>query len=261
MLTPKESSAPNGAVTGNVLLKPVERRSFLRYAGVTACATGLLLVGCNNDDDDVAAQNAVNVGTGDVGVLNYAFALEQLEAAFYAAVRAGGYYMSLSATSAEKQIFDDLALHEKIHADFFRAAIPANGGTLIRDLEPDFSSINFGDRASVLTAAQAFEDLGVAAYNGAGRLLTNPVFLGLAGKIVSVEARHAGLIRDLRQYNSFVASDVVDVYTPTSTNSAANVLAAGNGTGLERSKTPSEVANTANNFLREGSKLNVSGLS
>ncbi|MFD3003972.1 ferritin-like domain-containing protein, partial [Pontibacter toksunensis] len=35
------------------------------------------------------------------------------------------------------------------------------------------------------------------AYNGAGPLLTNPDFLVVAGKIVSVEARHAEAIYDL----------------------------------------------------------------
>jgi hypothetical protein len=39
--------------------------------------------------------------------------------------------------------------------------------------------------------------LGVSAYNGAGQLLTDPQNLLLAGKIVSVEARHAAAIRDL----------------------------------------------------------------
>jgi hypothetical protein len=39
----------------------------------------------------------------------------------------------------------------------------------------------------------------------------------------------------------------------------ADVVAIGS-TGLEISKTPAEVAAAANNFLKDGSKLNVSGL-
>lgn len=257
MATQNHLPAAEDAGLGSQLLQPVNRRSFLRYTGVAAAATGLILAGCNDDDDPSTDNTMVNVGTGDVGILNYAFALEQLEAAFYTQLRSGTYYMGLAATSAEKQILDDLALHEKIHADFFRVAIPANGGTLIKDLEPDFSSINFGDRNSVLTAAQSFEDLGVAAYNGAGRFIMNPVFLSLAGKIVSVEARHAGLIRDLLSYNRFVDNDVVDVFTSTSATSGPGV---GNGTGMERSKAPSEVVATANTFLKAGSKLDVSGI-
>jgi hypothetical protein len=57
--------------------------------------------------------------------------------------------------------------------------------------------VNFGDRTSVLQTARTFEDLGVGAYNGAGRYLKSAVFLTLAGKIVSVEARHASAIRDV----------------------------------------------------------------
>ena len=185
----------------------------------------------------------VNVGTGDAGVLNYAYALEQLEAAFYAAVTAGPYYAGLSASSAERLVLNDLRDHELIHREFFKAAISAAGFTPIKDLTPDFSAINFADRTSVLNAAKAFEDLGVAAYNGVGRFITSPAYLVLAGKIVSVEARHAALIRDLISYNTFVGPDVIS-----------------STTGLELAKRPSDVVLNVNIFLAPGSKLDVSGI-
>lgn len=247
MATPKHSSGQDEAGFANKLLQPLERRSFLRYAGVTACATGLLLAGCDNDDDDMggnANNMMVNVGTGDVGVLNYAYALEQLEAAFYTQLRTGSYYTGLAANSAERQILDDLYYHEVIHREFFKAAISANNATPIKNLEPEFGSVNFNDRTSVLATAKTFEDLGVAAYNGAGKYFTNPAFLVLAGKIVSVEARHAALIRDLVAEASFVDADVVRI----------------NENGLEISKEPSVVVTAANNFLKAGSKLDVSGI-
>ena len=37
----------------------------------------------------------------------------------------------------------------------------------------------------------------MSAYNGAGQYIRNATYLGLAGKIVSVEARHASAIRDI----------------------------------------------------------------
>ena len=228
------------------------RRSFLRYSGATMAVGGLLLAGC---DDDNESDNLLDVGSGDTGILNYAYALEQLEAAFYTAVKGGTYYTGLAANSAEKQIIDDITAHEQVHANFLRTAL---GTGAIKVLEADFSAINFNDRASVLQNAQTFEDLGVAAYNGAGRFITEAVNLALAGKIVSVEARHAALIRDIRSYNTFVDADVVTLFVPTGNASSPGV---GEGTGQEKSKRPQEVLNTANQFLKEGSKLSARSFS
>lgn len=224
------------------LLVPIKRRSFFMYAGATAGATALLLSGCDDDDDDNTQPNLVSVGSGDVGVLNYAYALEQLEAAFYQMVVTGTAFNSFSA--AEKSILQDIRDHELAHRDFFKTAITGAGATPLKPLEPDFSAINMNDKAAILGAAKTFEDLGVAAYNGAGKFLTSPIYLGLAGKIVSVEARHAAIIRDLISEGSFVDNDVVDIMT----------------TGLERSKEPSEVATAANTYLKAGSKIDVSGI-
>jgi hypothetical protein len=230
---------------GEVMV-PLKRRAFLRYTGAGAALTGLVLTGCTDDRlNDIFKEvdrnsGVVNVGSGDVGILNYAYALEQLEAAFYAKVLKEYYY--LNASQAERIIIKDLADHERIHAEFLKAAIKAAGGRPIKDLMPDFSSVDFNSRASVLGTAKAFEDLGVSAYNGAGKLISNPAYLTIAGKIVSVEARHAALIRDLLQNGTFVGTDVVDM------------------NGLEKSKTPAQVAAIANTFLKEGSKIDVSSL-
>jgi hypothetical protein len=223
------------------LYTPIKRRSFFMYAGATAGATALVLAGCKKDDNN--NPGLVNVGSGDVGVLNYAYALEQLEADFYTQVRQGSYYTS-TATTAEKQILDDLYYHEVIHRDFFKAAITAAGATPIKALTTVYPSGTFSSKATVLATAKAFEDLGVAAYNGAGQYITTPQYLYIAGKIVSIEARHAAIIRDLVSEGSFVGSDIVDI----------------SGNSLEMSKLPSVVVATANMFLADGSKLDVSGL-
>lgn len=230
------------------------RRSFLKYAGATAGTAALVLAGCKGSDDpDVTPTTLVEVGVADNGVLNYAYALEQLEVAFYLRVRTGAYYTTI-ASAAEKQILDDLAKHEKTHVDFLKTIIPS--AALIKTLEIDFSSIDFDTRQTVLTTAMMFEDLGVAAYNGAARYLTNPLTVLTLGKIVSVEARHAALIRDLLTYNSFAGSDVVTQFVPA----ASGLPGDGTGTGLEISKTPTEVIALVNPFLKEGSKLKAASL-
>ena len=200
----------------------------------------------------------VSVGTGDVGVLNYAYALEQLEAAFYTQVRTGTYYTGLANGSAEKLILDDLYYHEVIHRDFFKIAITNAGLTPLKDLTVDFSSINFANRTSVLSTAKAFEDLGVAAYNGAGQYIVSPGYLFLAGKIVSVEARHAAIVRDLLAEDTFVGNDVVTLTSAGTSSVATNNGPA--GASLERAIAPAEVVAVANLFLAPGSKLDVSGI-
>ncbi|RZK32547.1 MAG: ferritin-like domain-containing protein [Hymenobacter sp.] len=233
-------SQPLATELDRPLYTPIKRRSFFMYAGATAGATALVLAGCKDNSD---SPGMVSLGTGDVGVLNYAYALEQLEAAFYTQLRMGTYYLgtaTVPATAAEKAILDDLYYHEVIHRDFFKAAI-TSVATPIKALTPNFSAIDFSSRASVLGAAKTFEDLGVQAYNGAGQYITNPGYLYIAGKIVSVEARHAAVIRDLLTEGSFVASDVI------------------NSSSQELSKAPNDVITAANAFLADGSKISSPG--
>jgi len=261
-------SQPHETSLERPLYTPIKRRSFFMYAGATAGATALVLAGCKDDNNNNPSR--IDVGSGDGGILNYAYALEQLEAAFYAQIKLGSYYTAAGTPAAIKQVFDDLALHEAIHRDFLKAALTANSITPLKDLKPDFSSIDFTTLNGILMAARTFEDTGVAAYNGAGRYLTNNTFLALAGKIVSVEARHAALIRDMIAYNSFVDNTVVNTFTP---NLPANATAAYNGdgtasltpagsngnpvAGAERSRKPQDVLNSVNNFLASDSKLSA----
>lgn len=215
---------------------PTPRRDFLRWSGAAAAVA--LLAGCSDDSTrsivevqppppvppvpPVDPQNPTNAPgvtlnfANDFGILNYAFALEQLEAAFYIQVVATPYN---NMSPQERRVMIDLRDHEIIHREFFRTAITAlaPAGTLIRDLVPNFTNINFGSRESVLGASQMFEDLGVAAYNGAARFLQSVDLLGIAGKIVSVEARHAAAIRDLiRPRSNDFAPDAFDQALPPS---------------------------------------------
>jgi hypothetical protein len=191
------------------------RREFLKIGGLVVAGSSLLLYSCNDDDDDnsiVPPGEVFDLGSGDLGILNYAYALEQLEAAFYTQVLSGSYWIGADAN--EKQILEDLYNHEVIHREFFKVAITAaaaSANQVLPTLEFNFSSVNFGDRASVLGTAKVLEDTGVAAYNGAGKLLADTNYLLLAGKIVSVEARHASAIRDLINPNSadFAGDDIL----------------------------------------------------
>ena len=213
------------------LYTPIKRRSFFMYAGATAGATALVLAGCSKDDDTMNP-GTVSLGSGDVGVLNYAYALEQLEAAFYAKVVATP---ATDFRTGELAYFQQVAKHEAIHRDFFKAAINRDApGKIITDLTPKFDTVDFTKRDSVLKTAQTFEDLGVAAYNGAGKLLKSGDYLLLAGKIVSVEARHAAYVRDLVSPGSFAADDQVSATT-----------------GLDKAMMPTDVIAAAQGFITQ----------
>jgi hypothetical protein len=201
------------------------RRSFLRYAGAGAAAVAVLgASSCRTGHLDLPAnENNIDIGMGDIGILNYAYALEQLEAAFYLQVIATPYS---GMSSIETSYLTDIRDHEVLHRDFFKAAI---GSAAIGTLTTDFSSINFSDRTSVLTAAKLLEDTGVTAYDGAGYLIQSADYLTIAGKIVSVEARHAALISNLLKAGSFADTDQVDANGLNKSATIAQVLAGANG--------------------------------
>ena len=215
--------------TADVLQSSATRRKFLRNAGLTTAAgVAILAIGCKKDEPTTPAVGTVNLGSGDVGILNYAYALEQLEAAFYIQVVSTPY---AGMSASELSTLTDIRDHEIIHRDFFKAALGANA---IQGLEVDFSKIDFTNRASVLGTAKVFEDTGVAAYNCAGKLIKDPGYLLLAGKIVSVEGRHASIIRDLLQplSTSFAGDDIID------------------NNGLDGAKMPSEILAAVQPFVK-----------
>jgi hypothetical protein len=198
------------------------RRSFLRYAGAGVAGIGIIGVAASCSKDHLVNPGAgIDVGPGDGGILNYAYALEQLEAAFYIQVVKTPYS---GIAAAELADLTEIRDHEVAHREFFKAAL---GKGAIPALTVDFSSIDFTSRASVLAAAKTFEDLGVTAYDGVGALITNTDYLTVAGKIVSVEARHAAYIANLLG-SSFVPSDQVDANGLNITNKPSTVLAAAN---------------------------------
>ena len=210
------------------------RRNFLKLGGVGLAVAGLTLAGCRNDNYQYVPDAAVfDLGKGDVGILNFAYALEQLEADFYTKV-VNSFYSGIS--SIERQLFTDIYNHEIIHRDFFKAAISgAAPSQLLPKLEFKYDGVDFTSRASILATSKALEDTGIGAYNAAGKYITNLDYLVIAGKIVSIEARHASAIRDAINPGSasFAGDDVIDVTT-----------------GLDVAKEPKDVVAAAGPFIK-----------
>jgi hypothetical protein len=185
------------------LWKSSTRRSFLKMLGLggTIVLAPALFQACDGYTPVTAPGTGGAGGSAsldlsdDIGILNYAYALEQLEAAFYTAVVASAAFGSLNAE--QQEVMSDLRNHEVIHREFLKAALgPKAIGALAFNTTAVAATLTSGP--VILKNAEAFEDLGVSAYNGAGKYLKSADYLTLAGKIVSVEARHAAAIRDIR---------------------------------------------------------------
>jgi hypothetical protein len=205
--------------SGDQLLQPTTRRRFLGLLAVGGSVLMLpsVFTACSDDDsitDPFTDPSRYRLDlSNDTGILNYAYALEQLEAAFYTAALASAGFAALS--TAEKEVLQDLQKHEVIHREFFKqllgsAALPGIG------FKTTTVNAKTASRDVLLSTSQLLEDTGVAAYNGAGKYLTVAANLLVAGKIVSVEARHAAAIRDIRDGTNgrlFAGDDVVNATT------------------------------------------------
>ena len=130
----------------------LNRRHVLKWTGAAAT---IVVAGSVLPNFGITAALAADLGEGDIGVLNYAYALEQLEAAFYTMVVDSPY---ADITADETAWLTDIRDHEVEHRDFLKTAL---GDKAVGDLEVDFSAVDFTSRASVLGTADVFENLGV----------------------------------------------------------------------------------------------------
>lgn len=216
------------------LFRVATRRDFLKLLGVggTILLLPTVFDACSSDKttgvNGSSGPVTLNLST-DNGILNYAYALEQLEAAFYTAVIGSAAFSGM--TAEQKEVMQDLQNHEVAHREFLKAVLGSNAIPSLA-LNNTTVTASLATTDTILKNAEAFEDLGVSAYNGAGKYLQDANNLLFAGKIVSVEARHAAAIRDLREGKSLTG-------TPANTRFAGDDVV--NAQGLDVKLEPSAV--------------------
>jgi hypothetical protein len=171
------------------------RRSLIKLAvlslgGVAIASIPGALHAQSNSSGKTLVFNA-----NDIGILNFALLLEELESAFYANVVSSGKITD----AKEMEYMKFLGAQEAAHVTFLRKVLANQAIFATQDLSFNQTSLNaiLVNRDRILNTAVTLEDVGVHAYNGAGTSLTNPTYLLAAGSIVSVEARHAAGVRSL----------------------------------------------------------------
>ena len=124
----------------------------------------------------------------DVKILNYALTLEYLESAFYRKAVANKVF----GEDAPLKLFaETVAKHEAAHVVFLKSVLKSKA---IRSPRFDFGDA-VADPKKFATTAQLLEDTGVSAYVGQIANIFQPSVARSAGKIATVEARHAAWIR------------------------------------------------------------------
>ena len=138
----------------------------------------------------------------DVEVLNYALTLEHLEAAFYEMAADFEFGNDAYGNSIDDYVAM-VAAHEAAHVETLTSVITQLGGEPVARATYDFGVT---DAASFLQTAAVLENVGVAAYDGAGAFIQDASLLAAAGSIVAVEARHAAYFNLLQGTSPFPAA-------------------------------------------------------
>ena len=252
--------------------KALSRRTFL--AGVGATTAGAMLAGCSDGPNPVTVTPVPPTPTlTDADYLNFALNLEYLEAEFYLRAATGtglssadtGNATSLTTggsqvtglTPLQMQYINEIAQNELDHVRLLRSALStAAVAAPAIDLTNSFNTLAtaaglgstfnpFAGYNQYLIGAFIFEDVGVTAYHGAAKLLTDKGNLTAAAEIHAVEAYHAGSIR-----SQIVAAGSALITTANAVQMVRATLGGGNETTLSATGIVAAAANTSIGYER-----------
>lgn len=197
-----DSTTAQSAEAGGLTRRALVRRGAIG-GGVLLGGGMLTAVAPGRASADVAT---------DVRVLNYALTLEHLEATFYTEglqkfsrgdITGSSVFAGLGG-SIRSKAYDYLQLirdHEQTHVQALTAVITSLGGSPVPACTYNFDTTAFTSVGQFLKVAQALENTGVMAYDGAIHLLNGTTsgsypndLLTVGATIATVEARHAAYL-------------------------------------------------------------------
>lgn len=221
------NNTTNDAMLNNLMKATFDRRRMLMTAGIaTAALVAPISFGSASAQMDATPMDATPEGMAfdsPVDVLNYALTLEHLEAAFYRDGLAAIGREGITTWGYQDSVFDNLMIigeHEAEHVKVITQVITDLGGEPVQEATYDFG---YEDAVGFLQVAQALEDTGVSAYQGAAQyLIDSDELLTAALTIHGVEARHASYVAMLNGAVPFPESfnpaltpaEVLEIATP-----------------------------------------------
>lgn len=212
----------------DLMTATMNRRRLLMNAGIGGAALATMgVAGKAAAQMDATPMTGMEMEEAPFGsaidVLNYALTLEHLEAAFYRDGLAMIAVDGITALGFQSSVFDSLTEigeHEAAHVATLTDVITQLGGEPVAEAMYDFG---YTDAAGFLQVAQALEDTGVAAYQGAAQyLIDEDELLTAALTIHGVEARHAAYLALVNATSPFpeavnptlTPAEVLDIATP-----------------------------------------------
>lgn len=236
------------------------RRKFLKTLGVATAAVGAMTVGATPAEAQTMTE---------MDVLNFALNLEYVEAEFYTYAQYGygieEFGIGISGvsnspnpekggttTGGKKVTFSnsliftptiaaEIGTDERAHVVLLRSFL---GSKAIAkpNLNLNALGFGFGSEAEFLTLSRIFEDVGVSAYAGAAGLLTTPLVITTAARILSTESQHVATVRtQIARLNvTSPKLDGADIVPPP-TGSQIQYLSINPSNGLPAVRTPGQV--------------------
>jgi ferritin-like protein len=210
----------------------LSRRDFLARIALSSGALALpsLFASACNDDAlvDPTESASLDLST-DAGVLNYFYAISQLQTDFWTRVTLNRFP---GITPAENSAFASLQSHATSQRNWLQ--VYQTVGRLTDVLTFSFGdSVNFASRSATMGAALTIEDSATQAYAGGVSYLTDPANIVLAGKLASLNARHSATLRDLNDIiaggntrTSFAGDDIIGTNGLEMATRPADVIAA-----------------------------------
>ena len=137
--------------------------------------------------------------------------------------------------------FKAIQTHENAHVNFLVAALGSNARP-----SPSFVDLTQPNLLAFAQTSRALENTGVGAYLGAAPYIYNSAYLGAAGSILTIEARHSGyvnvllnLVMTVNSAGNPVSFDVPLTPEQVVANAGAFITSLNGGPPLTYSTTPS----------------------